>query len=121
MRKLPDPHHRHRFPVAIIAHAVWLYHTFALSRRDVELRLAERGIIVSYETVRTWCAKFAQRFANGLRRRRPGDRWHLDAVFIRIRGTIHYLWRAVDQDGNTLDILVQSRRNRRQSASSRSC
>jgi putative transposase len=113
MRKLPDPHHRHRFPAEIIAHAVWLYHTFTLSLRDVELLLAERGIIVSYETVRSWCAKFARRFANGLRRRRaqPGDRWHLDEVFIRIRGTVHYLWRAVDQDGHILGILVQSRRN----------
>jgi putative transposase len=113
MRKPPDPHHRHRFPAEIIAHAVWLYHSFALSLRDVELLLAERGIIVSYETVRSWCAKFAQRFANGLRRRRarPGDRWHLDEVFIRIRGKVHYLWRAVDQDGTVLDILVQSRRN----------
>ena len=113
MRKLPDPHHRHRFPAEIIAHAVWLYHTFTLSLRDVELLLAERGIIVSYETIRSWCAKFAQRFANGLRRRRaqPGDRWHLDEVFIRIRGTVHYLWRAVDQDGTILDILVQNRRN----------
>ena len=97
----------------MISLAVWLYCTFTLGLRDVELLLAERGIIVSYETVRSWCAKFAQRFANGLRRRRarPGDRWHLDEVFIRIRGKLQYLWRAVDQDGNTLDILVQSRRN----------
>jgi putative transposase len=113
MRAAPDPHHRHRFPAAIIAHAVWLYHTFTLSFRDVELLLAERGIILSYETVRRWCLKFAQRFANRLRRRRPrpGDKWHLDEVFIRIRGTRHYLWRAVDQHGAVLDILVQSRRN----------
>lgn len=113
MRAAPDPHHRHRFPAAIIAHAVWLYHTFTLSFRDVELLLAERGIILSYETVRRWCLKFAQRFANGLRRRRPrpGDKWHLDEVFLRIGGQRHYLWRAVDQDGTVLDILVQSRRN----------
>ena len=109
----PDPHHRHRFPAAIIAHAVWLYHAFTLSFRDVELLLAERGVILSYETVRRWCLKFAQRFANGLRRRRPrpGDKWHLDEVFLRIGGKRHYLWRAVDQDGTVLDILVQSRRN----------
>jgi putative transposase len=113
MRAAPDPHHRHRFPAAIIAHAVWLYHAFTLSFRDVELLLAERGIIVSYESVRRWCLKFAQRFANGLRRRRPqpGDTWHLDEVFIRIRGKRHYLWRAVDQHGTVLEILVQSRRN----------
>jgi putative transposase len=109
----PDPHHRHRVPAAIIAHAVWLYHAFTLSLRDVELLLAERGVILSYETVRRWCLKFAQRFANGLRRRRPrpGDKWHLDEVFLRIGGKRHYLWRAVDQDGTVLDILVQSRRN----------
>jgi putative transposase len=72
-----------------------------------------RGVVVSYETIRQWCAKFGQVYANQLRRRqaRPGDNWHLDEVFIRINGTIHYLWRAVDQHGNVLDILVQPRRN----------
>jgi putative transposase len=96
MKRAPDPHHRHRFPAEIISHAVWLYHTFCLSFRDVELMLAERGIEVSYETIRRWCRKFAQTFANRLRRRRPrpGDRWHLDEVFIRINGVQHYLWRA---------------------------
>ena len=75
--------------------------------------LAERGVVVSYETIRRWCRTFAQTFANRLRRRRsrPGDRWHLDEVFIRINGVQHYLWRAVDQDGVVLDVLVQSRRN----------
>jgi putative transposase len=113
MKRAPDPHHRHRFPAEIISHAVWLYHTFCLSFRDVELMLAERGVVVSYETIRRWCRKFAQTFANRLRRRRPrpGDRWHLDEVFIRINGVQHYLWRAVDQDGVVLDVLVQSRRN----------
>jgi Transposase and inactivated derivatives len=113
MRREPDPHYRHRFPAELIAHAVWLYHTFPLSFRDVELLLAERGVEVSYETVRRWCRKFAQTFANRLRRRRPrrGDRWHLDEMFIRINGVQHYLWRAVDQHGSVLDILVQSRRN----------
>jgi putative transposase len=108
-----DPHHRHRFPAAIIAHAVWLYRAFTLSFRDVELLLAERGVFLSYETVRRCCLKFAQHFANGLSRRRPrpGDKWHLDEVFLRIGGKRHYLWRAVDQDGTVLDILVQSRRN----------
>jgi putative transposase len=92
---------------------VWLYHVFGLSFRDVELLLAERGITVSYETVRRWCEKFGQSFANRLRRRRrrPGDKWHLDEVFVRIQGVQHYLWRAVDQNGVVLDILVQPRRD----------
>jgi putative transposase len=115
MKHRPDPHYRHRFPAEIISHAVWLYHTFCLSFRDVELLLAERGVEVSYETIRRWCRKFAQSFANRLRRCRSrlGDRWHMDEVFIKISGVQHYLWRAVDQDGTVLDILVQSRRNTR--------
>jgi putative transposase len=113
MKKPPDPHYRHRFPAELISHAVWLYHVFSLSFRDVELILAERGVIVSYESIRRWCLKFGGSFANSLRRRRPrpGDKWHLDEVFIRIQGELHYLWRAVDQDGIVLDILVQSRRD----------
>ena len=112
MKPPPDPHYRHRFPAEIISHAVWLYHVFSLSLRDVEL-LAERGIVVSYETVRRWCRKFGRSFANCLRRRRPrpGDKWHMDEVFIRIQGVQHYLWRAVDQHGVVLDILVQDRRD----------
>ena len=80
----PDPHRGHRFPAEIIAHAVWLYHVFSLSLRDVELLLAERGVVVSYESVRRWCLKFGQGFAGKLRRRRPrpGDTWHLDEVLI---------------------------------------
>ncbi len=106
---------RHRFPPAIIGHAVWRYFRFALSYRDVEELLAERGVIVTYETVRQWCRKFGQADANELRRRRsrPGDKWHLDEVFISINGMQHSLWRAVDQDGTVLDILVQSRRDKR--------
>jgi len=113
MKKLPDPHHRHRFPADLISHAVWLYHVFSLSFRDVELLLAERGVIVSYESVRRWCLKFGSAFADNLRRRRPrpGDKWHLDEVFIRVQGELRYLWRAVDQNGVVLDILVQSRRD----------
>jgi putative transposase len=113
MKLPPDPHYRHRFPADIISHAVWLYHVFSLSLRDDELLLDERGIAVSYETVRRWCKKFAQTFAHRMRRRqpRPGDKWHLDEVFVRIQGVQHYLWRAVDQDGVVLDILVQDRRN----------
>ena len=113
MKPPPNPHYRHRFPAEIISHAVWLYHVFSLSLRDVELPLAERGVVVSYETVRRWCRKFGQGFANCVRRRRPrpGDRWHLADVFIRIQGIQHYLWRAVDQDDVVLDILVQDRRD----------
>jgi putative transposase len=110
MRKPPAPHYRHRVPAELISHAVWLYHAFSLSFRDVELILAERGLIVSYESIRRWCLKFGASFASGLRRRRPrpGDKWQLDEVFIRIQGGQHYLWRAVDQHGIVLDILVQS-------------
>jgi putative transposase len=113
MKSPPDPHYRHRFPAEIISHAVWLYHVFSLSLRDVELLLAERGIVVSYETVRRWCEKFGQNFANHPRRRRPrpGDKWHMDEVFIRIQGVQRYLWCAMDQDGVALDILVQQRRD----------
>src|SRR5579859_5032750 len=109
----PATYRRHRFPAEIISHAVWLYHVFSLSFRDVELLLAERGITVSYETVRRWCKKFGQSFADRLRHRRPrpGDKWYLDEVFIRIQGVQHYLWQAVDQDGVVLDILVQPRRD----------
>jgi putative transposase len=113
MKSPPDSHYRHRFSAEVISHAVWLYHVFSLSLRDVELLLADRGVVVSYETVRRWCRKFGQSFANCLRRRRPrpGDKWYLDEVFIRIQGVQHYLWRAVDQDGVVLDILVQDRRD----------
>src|SRR2546425_3907433 len=108
-------YHRHRFPTEIISHCVWLYFRFALSFRDVEEMLAMRGVALSYETVREWCLKFGQTYANSLRHRspRPGDRWHLDEVFLKINGRLHYLWRAVDQDGDVLDILVQSHRNKR--------
>jgi putative transposase len=102
-----------RFPVEIISHCVWLYHRFPLSFREVEEMMLERGVVVSHETVRQWCAKFGQTYANQLRRRRPrpGDTWHLDEVFIKIGGKTHYLWWAVDQDGTVLDILVTSRRD----------
>jgi putative transposase len=103
----------HRYPVEIINHCVWLYFRFPLSFGEVEELMLERGVAVSYETIRRWRAKFGQAYASELRRRRPrpGDKWHCDEVFIRINGTQHYLWRAVDQHGNVLDILVQSRRN----------
>ncbi|MEH0630594.1 IS6 family transposase [Streptomyces stelliscabiei] len=104
----------HRYPVEVISHCVWLYHRFPLSFREVEELMLERGVTVSYETVRRWCAKFGQTYAGALRRRqpRPGDKWHLDEVFIKINGEQKYLWRAVDQDGNVLDILVQDRRDK---------
>jgi putative transposase len=104
----------YRFPAEIISHAVWLYFRFSLSYRDVEELMVARGIIVTYETIRQWCQKFGQQYANQLRQRRvqTGDKWHLDEVFLKINGKIHYLWRAVDQHGNVLDILVQSRRNK---------
>src|ERR671915_1745414 len=105
----------HRFPVEIISHAVWLYFRFCLSFRDVEELLCERGITVTYEAIRKWCHKFGQSYANQLRRRRPrpGDKWHMDEMVLTIKGERHYLWRAVDQDGTVLDILVQRHRNKR--------
>ena len=103
----------HRYPVEVISHCVWLYFRFPLSFREVEELMLQRGVTVSYETIRRWCLKFGQAYANGLRRRRPaaGDKWHLDEVFVKINGERHYLWRAVDQDGNVLDVLVQSKRD----------
>ena len=113
LSRTTNSYKNHRFPPELISHAVWLYHRFSLSFREVEELLAERGIIVSYEAIRHWCLKFGSTFAKKLRHRRgrPGDTWHLDEMFIRIRGERYYLWRAVDQDGQVLDILVQKRRN----------
>ena len=106
---------RYRFPPLIIQHAVWLYFRFPLSYRDVEDLLAERGIDVSYETVRRWALKFGQAYARELRktRGRADERWHLDEVFVSINGKRMYLWRAVDCEGEVLDILVQSRRTKK--------
>ncbi|WP_435798687.1 IS6 family transposase [Streptomyces prasinus] len=113
MGSTPPSYQGHRYPVEIIAHCVWLYHRFPLSFREVEELMLERGVLVSHETVRRWCVKFGQAYANGLRRRRPrpGDKWYLDEVFLKIDGEQQYLWRAVDADGNVLDILVQNRRD----------
>ena len=112
---MPEPatNPGYRFPAEIISYAVWLYHVFGLSLRDVELILSERGITISHESIRQWCLKFGADFARKLRQRRPkpGDTWHLDEVFLKINGELHYLWRAVDQHGVVLDILVQDRRN----------
>ncbi len=106
---------RHRFPPEIIQYAVWLYFRFPLSYRDVEDLLAERGIDVSYETVRRWAMKFGRASAAELRksRSRSDARWHLDEMFVTINGKRMYLWRAVDCEGEVLDILVQSRRNKK--------
>ncbi|WP_407700967.1 IS6 family transposase [Streptomyces hirsutus] len=113
MGSTPPLYKGHRYPVEIISHCVWLYFRFPLSFREVEELMLGRGVVVSYETVRRWCLKFGQSYANGLRRRRPrpGDKWHLDEVFIEINGEQKYLWRAVDADGTVLDILVQNRRD----------
>jgi putative transposase len=110
-RPVSNPYKRHRFPAEIISHCVWLYFRFCLSYRDVEERMAPRGVILTYEAVRSWCRKFGQAYANALRQRhpRPGDKWHLDEVFLTIHGERQYLWRAVDQDGYVLDgtVLIQ--------------
>ena len=115
MRSQPTSYHGYRFPPDIISHAVWLYHRFCLSFRDAEDLLAQRGVTVTYETIRQWCQRFGLVYARRLRRRRGrmGDTWHLDEVFVTIQGRQQYLWRAVDEDGDVLDILVQSHRNRR--------
>src|SRR5919199_4008398 len=109
----PATYPGYRFPAEVIQHAVWLYHLFSLSLRDIELILAERGVVVSYESIRRWCLRFGTDFAAKLRKRRPrpGDTWHLDEVYLKINGELSYLWRAVDQHGVVLDILVQGRRN----------
>ena len=103
---------RHRFPPDIISYAVWLYHRFNLSYRDVEDLLAERGITVSYETIRLWCIKFGARYARRLKRRHRGygDTFYIDEVFVKINGKQQYLWRAVDQDGEVVDVYLQARR-----------
>src|SRR5471032_481428 len=106
---------RHRFAPPIIQHAIWIYLRFTLSYRDVEDLLAERGLDVSYETVRRWVLKFGPMIARNLRRGRPrpSDRWHLDEMVVRIAGKRMYLWRAVDHEGEVLDMLVQRRRDKR--------
>ena len=115
MKNQPASYRGYRFPCEIISHAVWLYHRFGLSFRDVEDLLAERGVTVTYEAIRQWCRTFGLDYARRLRRRRGrmGDTWHLDELFVKIHGRQQYLWRAVDEDGDVIDILVQSRRNRR--------
>src|SRR5919202_1823599 len=109
----PLCYRRHRFPAEIIQDAIWLYLRFTLSSRDVEELLAERGLDVSYETARRWVLKFGPTFAHNLRRQRPRptDRWHLDEMVVLIGGQRMYLWRAVDSEGEVLDLLIQKRRD----------
>ncbi len=111
---LPVSYARHQFPPVVIQHAVWLYLRFALSYRDVEELLAERGLDLSYETIRRWVLKFGPQFARRLRARRPrpSSQWHLDEIVVAIGGRRLWLWRAVDSEGEILDILVQRRRDR---------
>jgi len=106
---------RHRFPPEIIQYAVWLYYKFNLSQRDIEDLLAQRGITVSHEAVRLWCNKFGSLYARRLKRRHRGygDTFFIDEVFVKIQGKQHYLWRAVDQDGEVVDVFLQKRRDAR--------
>ncbi|MBZ9752868.1 IS6 family transposase [Deinococcus sp. HMF7604] len=108
-QKLPG----YRFPLEVIGYAVWLYHRFTLSYRDVEELLLERGIAVTRESIRTWCIKFSDLFAQGLRHREPrwGSRWHLDEMHIDVGGVTHWLWRAVDEHGVILDVFLQRHRD----------
>ena len=104
---------RHRFPPDIISYAVWLYYRFNLSHRDIEDLLAERGIAVSYETIRLWCIKFGVIYTRRLKRKHRGygDTFYIDEVFVKINGKQHYLWRAVDQDGEVVDVFLQAKRD----------
>jgi len=109
-----ERYRRHRFPIEVVEHCVWLYFRFSLSFRNIEEMMAVRGVRVTYETVREWCRKFGALYAAQLRKSRPciGSKWHLDEVFLKMNGVQHYLWRAVDQNGVTIDILVQPKRDR---------
>ncbi len=113
MKSRSSLYKRHRFPPDIISYAVWLYYRFNLSHRDIEDLLAERSITVSYESIRLWCKKFGPKFARRLKRKHQGygDTFYVDEVFVKINGKQHYLWRAVDQDGEVVDVLLQTRRD----------
>ncbi|GAB3179947.1 IS6 family transposase [Streptomyces incanus] len=113
MDSAPPSYQGHRYPVEVISPCVGRYCRFPLSFREIEELMLQRGILVSHETVRRWCAAFGQACADGLRRRRPrpGDTWHLDEVFVKVNGVRQYRWRAVVQDGNVLDVLLQSKRD----------
>ena len=113
MPKIPSIYKRHRFPPDIISYAVWLYFRFNLSHRDIEDLLAERGISVSYESIRLWCNKFGTHYAKRLKRKHRGygDTFFIDEVFVKIVGKQRYLWRAVDQDGEVVDVFMQEKRD----------
>jgi len=113
MNKATSLYKRHRFPHEIIQYAVWLYNRFNLSHRDIEDLLAERGITVSYESIRLWCNKFGPEYARRLKKRHQGfgDTFYIDEVFVKIGGKQQYLWRAVDQDGEVIDVFLQARRD----------
>ena len=113
MNKSKNSYKRHRFPSEIIQYAVWLYYRFNVSHRDIEDLLAERGIEVSYESIRLWCNKFGPQYARRLKHRHPGygDTFYIDEVFVKIHGQQKYLWRAVDQDGEVVDVFLQLRRD----------
>ena len=115
MNKRPPSYQRHHCPSAIISYAVWLYHRFCLSFQEVEELLAERGVTVTYETVRQWCQKFGPANARKLKKQqgRLGNTCHIDEGFVSVKGERHYLWRAVDQDVDTIDILVQHHRHKK--------
>jgi putative transposase len=113
-----SPYSGYRFPPEIISYCVWLYFRFSVSYRDIEVLMAERGVTVTYESIRAWCYKFGRDYAKRIRARRGqlGDTWYLDEVYLKIDGRLQYLWRAVDQDGSVLDILVQPRRDKKAAA-----
>jgi putative transposase len=113
MNKPANLYKRHRFPSEIIQYAVWLYYRFNMSHRDIEDLLAERGIEISYESIRMWCNKFGPQYARRLKRKHQGygDTFYIDEVFVKIRGQQKYLWRAVDQDGEVVDVFLQTRRD----------
>jgi putative transposase len=113
MSRLKSQYKRHRFSSEIIQYAVWLYYRFNLSYRDIEDLLAERGITVSYESIRLWCNKFGPKYVKRLKRRHKGfgDTFFIDEVFVKIQGRQHYLWRSVDQDGEVVDVFLQARRD----------
>src|SRR4051794_6222096 len=110
----PMSYSRHRFPSELIRHAVWHYLRFTLSYRDVEELLAEWGLDISYETIRRWVLKFGPAYARNLRRLRPrpSDQWHSDEMVLSIQGWHMYLWRAVDGEGEVLDLLVRPNRDK---------
>ncbi len=113
MKTTANPYEHHSFPSEIIQYTVWLYNRFNLSHRDIEDLLSERGIDVSYESIRLWCNKFGRQYAKRLKRRHQGfgDTFYIDEVFVKIQGKQQYLWRAVDQDGEVIDVFLQSRRD----------